>query len=170
MAPVVRDNRGVGIAGELLVGLAIAIGLAGIVVPLLPGTVLIGLALLVWAIVERTTTAWAVFGAGVALLVVTGVVKYTWPGRRLRDAGVPGRSIVVGGLLGIVGFFVVPAVGLFIGFLLGTYLSEVQRLRGPRQAWPSTVHATKAVGLSMLIELFGALCAAALWLAAVVAT
>lgn len=159
-----------GIGGELLVGLAIAIGLAGIVVPILPGTVLIAIALLVWAIVERTTTAWAVFGIGLALLVITGVVKYTWPGRRLRDAGVPGRSIVVGGMLGIVGFFVVPVVGLFLGFLLGTYLSEVQRLRGPKQAWPSTVHATKAVGLSMLIELFGALCAAALWLAAVVAT
>ncbi|MCX5041975.1 DUF456 domain-containing protein [Aldersonia sp. NBC_00410] len=158
------------VGGELLVGLAILIGLAGIVVPIVPGTVLIAAALLVWAIVVGTATAWTVVGVGLALLVVSGVVKYTWPGRRLRDAGVPNRSIIVGGLLGIVGFFVVPVVGLFLGFLLGTYLSEVQRLRGLGPAWPATVHATKAVGLSMLVELFGALAAAGIWLAAVLAS
>jgi uncharacterized protein len=154
---------------ELLVGLAILIGLIGVVVPILPGTVLIAAALLVWAIVVGTATAWTVFGVGLAFLVLTGVVKYTWPGRRLRDAGVPNRSIIVGGLLGIVGFFVVPVVGLILGFLLGAYLSEAQRLRGLRPAWPATVHATKAVGLSILVELFGALCASGLWLAVVIA-
>lgn len=156
-------------AGELLVGIVIAIGLVGIVVPVLPGTVLIAGALLVWAIAEGTPLAWGVFAGGLVLLLVTGVVKYTWPGRRLRDAGVPTRSIVLGGLLGIVGFFVVPVVGLVLGFLLGTYLSELQRLRSPRAGWASTVHATKAVGLSILVELFGALCASGLWLAAVLA-
>lgn len=33
----------------------------------------------------------------------------------------------------------------------------------PRQAWPSTVHALKAVGLSTLIELTAALGIAAVW-------
>ncbi|MFF0815063.1 DUF456 domain-containing protein [Rhodococcus sp. NPDC003318] len=153
--------------GEVLVGLAIAVGLVGVVLPILPGTLLVLGAIGVWAVVENTGTGWAVFGAAAVLLVISGVVKYTWPGRRMRDAGVPKRSIVIGALVGIVGFFVIPVIGLLIGFLLGTYLSEAQRHRSHREAWRATVHATKAVGLSVLVELLGALLAAAVWLGAV---
>lgn len=160
----------VSVGAEILVGLAILVGLVGIVLPILPGSLLILGAIAVWAIVEGTSTAWAVFGVAAVLLVISGVVKYTWPGQRLRDAGVPNRSLVIGGLLGIVGFFVIPVVGLFVGFLLGTYLSEAQRHRTHRDAWRATVHATKAVGLSILVELLGALLASGVWLAAVILT
>lgn len=154
-------------AGELLVGLAIVVGLIGVVVPVLPGVLLILAAIGVWAFLTATTTAWTVFGVAAAVLVVSGVVKYLWPGRRLRDAGVPTRSIVVGGVVGIVGFVVVPVVGLFLGFPLGVFLAELPRSRTAGSAWRSAVHATKAVGLSILVELFGALLAAGTWLLAV---
>lgn len=154
--------------GELLVGLAIAIGLVGIVVPILPGTTLILAAIAVWAFVTGGTAAWVTFGIAALLLVASGVVKYTWPGRRMKDAGIPTRSLVVGGLVGIVGFFVIPIVGLFIGFILGTYVAELPRHRSAAGAWTSTVHATKAAGLSILVELFGALLAAGVWLGAAV--
>lgn len=153
--------------GELLVGLAIAVGLIGIVVPILPGTALIFAAVLVWAIMTGGTTAWVVFGVVAALLVVSGIVKYTWPGGRMRTAGVPNRSLAVGGILGIVGFFVLPVVGLFLGFIAGTYVAEHYRLREHTRAWTSTWHACKAVGLSILVELFGALVASAVWFGAV---
>lgn len=153
---------------EVLIGLAIVVGLVGIVVPILPGALLVLGAIAVWAVLEGTGTGWAVFAAAAVLLVVSGVVKYTWPGRKMRDAGVPKRSLVAGALLGIVGFFVIPIVGLLIGFLLGTYLAEVHRHRAHADAWRSTVHATKAVGLSILVELLGALLAAGIWLAAAI--
>ncbi|MEE2034758.1 DUF456 domain-containing protein [Rhodococcus chondri] len=153
---------------EVLVGLVIAVGLIGIVVPILPGTLLIFGAIAVWAFLTGGTVAWTVFGIATAALLLTAIVKYTWPGKRLQQAGVPNRSLVVGGLLGIIGFFVVPVIGLLLGFLLGMYLSEAQRHRTHSGAWRSTVQATKAVGLSILVELFGALVAAGLWLAAVV--
>ncbi|GAA4485825.1 DUF456 domain-containing protein [Rhodococcus olei] len=153
---------------EILVGLAIMVGLVGIVLPILPGTLLVLGAIGVWAVVEHTGTGWVVFGVAALLLVVSGVVKYTWPGRRMRDAGVPKRSLVIGALVGIVGFFVVPVIGLLLGFLLGTYLSEAQRHRTHAGAWRATVHATKAVGLSILMELLGALLAAGVWLGAVI--
>jgi hypothetical protein len=69
---------------------------------------------------------------------------------------------MVGGILGIAGFFVVPVVGLVIGFLLGVYLSETRRV-GRNLAWPSTVAAVKAVGLSVLVELVAALFATGVW-------
>lgn len=152
---------------EVLVGLVILIGLIGIVVPVLPGVILIFAAIGVWAFVVGTASAWTVFGVATALLVASGVVKYLWPGRRLKTAGVPTRSIVLGGVVGIVGFFVVPVVGLFLGFPLGVYLAELPRARTSGSAWQSTVHATKAVGLSILVELFGGLLAAGVWVVAV---
>jgi hypothetical protein len=118
---------------------------------------------LVWAAQDGSTVAWGVFGLAAVLLVVGALVKYTVPGRRLEAAGVPRRSLMAGGLVGIVGFFVVPVIGLFLGFMVGVYLAEALRL-DTRQAWPSTKHAVKAASLSILIELAAGLFAATVWL------
>ena len=148
---------------DLLVGLVILVGLVGILVPVLPGTILILGAVLVWSANQGATSAWMVFALVTTLLMVGAIVKYVVPGRGLRTAGVPNRSLVLGGLLGIIGFFVVPVVGLVLGFVLGVYLSELQRV-GHDQAWPSTVAAVKAAGLSILVELAAALVASGVWL------
>ena len=122
---------------------------------------------MVWALVERTFAAWLILGIATALTVMGTVVKFVWPGRRLRDAGIPGSSLVAGALLSIVGIFVVPLVGFIIGFILGIYLAERVRLGTRARAWPSTTAALKAAGLSILIELFSGLCIAGSWTAAV---
>jgi uncharacterized protein YqgC (DUF456 family) len=154
---------------DLLAGLAVLVGLVGIVVPVLPGTLLIAAAVLAWAVAVGGTEAWSYAAAALVLLTVGTVVKYAVPGRRLKASGVPTRSIVTGGLLGMAGFFVVPVVGLFLGFVLGVYLAELQRL-GREAAWPSTVAALKAVGLSILIELAAGLLAGCAWLVGAVVT
>lgn len=153
---------------DLLVGLAVLVGLVGIVVPVLPGSILILGAVLVWAAASATAVGWVVFALVTTLLVVGGIVKYAVPGRGLKTAGVPSRTLIAGGLLGIVGFFVIPVVGLVLGFVLGVYLSELQRV-GLDAAWPSTRAALRAAGLSLLIELAAGLLAAAAWLVGAVA-
>jgi uncharacterized protein len=147
---------------EVLVGLVILVGLAGVLVPVLPGTVLILVGVLVWATEDGSATAWVVFSIAVTLLAAGAVAKYLLPGRRLKASGVPRRSMLLGGLLGVVGFFMVPVIGLLLGFVLGVYLSEHQRV-GPALAWPSTKAALRAVGASMLIELAAALLASTTW-------
>lgn len=147
---------------DLLVALVIAVGLVGIVVPVLPGSLLVWAAIAVWATEVGSSTGWTVLAIATALLLVGGVVKYTVPGRRLRTAGVPTSTLWLGGLLGVVGFFVVPVLGLFLGFVLGVYLGERRRL-GAGLARSSTVHALRAVGLSLLIELAAAVLAAGTW-------
>ena len=154
---------------ETLVGLAVLVGLVGIVVPVLPGTVLILGAVLVWAIEDGSAAAWGVFSVAATLLVVGAVVKYAVPGRRLKATGVPQRTLLLGGALGVVGFFVVPVVGLVLGFVLGVYLAEAQRV-SKDSAWPSTKHALRAVGLSMLIELAAGMLAALTWFVGAVVT
>lgn len=147
---------------ELLVGLVILVGLVGIVVPVLPGSILILGAVLVWTVSDGSGTAWTVFAVATTVLVLGAIVKYVIPGRGLRSAGVPNHTIMLGGLLGIVGFFVIPVIGLVIGFVLGVYLSEVRRV-GRHLAWPSTVAAMKAVGLSIFVELVAGFLAAGVW-------
>ncbi len=147
---------------NVLVGIAIAVGLVGIVVPGLPGSLLVVGAILVWAIAVGTSTGWAVFGVAVSLILVGTVVKYALPGRRMKREGVPTSTLMLGALLGVVGFFVIPVVGIVVGFVLGIYLAELLRL-GPDRAGPATVSALKAVGVSILIEFLASLAAATTW-------
>jgi len=153
---------------SLLVALVIALGIVGILVPVLPGVLIVLAAIVVWGLVVEGTTAWlAVTAAGVCL-VASQVLKYLIPGRNLRGAGVPRTSLAIGAALGIVGFFVIPVVGLVIGFVVGVYAAERRRLKDKTLARAATVGAIRAVGLSILIELAGALLAAGIWLAAAI--
>jgi uncharacterized protein YqgC (DUF456 family) len=155
---------------EVLVAVAVAVGLAGVVVPFLPGSALVGAAILAWAVSTGGGTAWLVLAVALALLVAGTAVKYLVPGRRLGAAGVPSRSIVAGGILAVAGFFLLPVVGLVAGFLLGVFLAEWHRLGDPAGARRSTWQAVRAVGLGILVELGFGLAAAAVWVVGVFAT
>ncbi len=155
-------------ATVVLCGVLVVVGLFGIVVPVVPGTVLVLLGILIWASEEATATAWSVFALAAACLAVGMIVKYAVPGRRLR-AAVPTSTLVVGGLAAVVGFFVIPLVGALVGFPLGIYVAERARV-GAAGAWPSTTAALRAVGFSIMIELAAALVATAVWVGALVAT
>ena len=74
---------------------------------------------------------------------------------------------MVGGLFAIVGFFVIPVVGMLVGFPIGVYAAERVRVGGAG-AWPSTRAALRALAHSILIELVAALLATAVWITGVV--
>ena len=152
---------------ELLVGLAIVVGLVGIVIPVLPGSILIGLAVLVWAVVTGTQAAWLVFALCAVLLAGAAFVTWIITTKRTLAAGVPQSSLVLAGLAGIVGFFVVPVIGLLLFFPAGLFAAEYVRQRDAALARRSALVALKATGIGMLCELALALLAAAAWLVAV---
>lgn len=153
---------------DLACGLAILIGLMGIVVPVLPGTILMLVALVVWAAEDGGRLAWTVAIVGALVLVVGQVVKYAIPGKKLK-ATVPTSTLLVGGVAAVAGFFVIPIVGALAGFPLGVYVAERHRL-GTQGAWPSTKAALRAIGVSILIEFLAGMVATAIWVAGVVAT
>ncbi|MFC6238203.1 DUF456 domain-containing protein [Longivirga aurantiaca] len=156
--------------GEWLVLLACLVGVVGTILPVLPGSVLVGGAIVVWAVVEGGATAWVTALLACAVLVVGYALTILIPGRQMTAAGIPTRTLVVGGLLGIAGFFVVPVVGLPLGFVLGVYLAERVRLPDHAAAWPSTVTAMKGTGLSVLIGLVAAVAATGIWASVAVMT
>ena len=158
-------------AVTVFAGLLIVIGVVGVVLPGMPGLVVVWAGVLVWAILSDGGPAkWTILGLATFLALLGMVAKYLLPHRSLRQTGVPTWSVLAGGVLAIVGFFLIPVVGLFLGFVVGIFLAEWVRLSRPELAWPSTKSALKAVGFSMLIELFFALIVAAVWIFGVVLT
>lgn len=150
---------------EVLIGLVILIGIAGTIVPILPGAFLVAGAVVVWAAMTGGAAAWAYAAGAVVIIVLGQVLKYLIPGKQLKATGVPNWVLVVGGLVGLVGFVVIPVVGLVLGFILGVLLAEAYRLRTFRDAWPTTLQAMKSAGWSVLIEFGSAVLAAAVWVA-----
>ena len=122
-----------------------------------------------WAADVGSRTGGPSSPACAAFLVLGAVVKYAVPGRRLKEAGIPTRRSCWAALLGVVGFFVVPVVGLSSA---SCWASTSPSCTGSDAPPPgrSTRHALKAVGLSILIELAAGLLAAATWLVGVAVT
>lgn len=148
---------------SVLAGLAILVGLVGIIVPVLPGLILIVAAITAWAFAVQDPVGWAVWGATVVLAAVGWTTQYLIPGRHMARAGVPPRTLAFGAVGAVIGFFVIPVAGLLVGFALGVVLAEVLRLRDLRAAWPSAVSALKAAAMSFGIELTTATVIAAVW-------
>ncbi|RNL59778.1 DUF456 domain-containing protein [Arthrobacter oryzae] len=156
----------------VICGVAIVVGVAGTVIPVLPGSILIGLSLLAWALWGGAgTTGWVVFGIGLVFVLAGMAAGAVLTGRKLKQHSIPGRSVLAGLVLGVAGMFVLPVVGLFVGFAAGLLLSELWRTRAVRKALASSWAALKATGLGIIAE-FGLACLAAstwligLWVAA----
>ncbi|QCB95193.1 DUF456 domain-containing protein [Cellulomonas shaoxiangyii] len=148
---------------DLLTGLLVLVGLVGVVVQVLPGALLVGGAVVLWGALQGTGVGWGVVAAAVLITVVTQVAKYLLAGRHLQRGGVPNRTLVWGGVAGVIGFFVVPVVGLPLFFVAAIYLAERLRLGEHDAAWRSTVRALQATGLTILVELAGALLVVGAW-------
>jgi uncharacterized protein YqgC (DUF456 family) len=153
-----------------LVGLVMVIGLAGVVVPGLPGTLLILAAGIGWAtFADRGAGSWVVVGVMSVLFVLGIVAKYVLPGRRLSGE-LPRSTILFGAAGALVGLVVLPPLGLLIGGVVGVYLAEARRVGPGAEARRSTVEVLKAIGVGILAELTAGVLMIATWLAGLALT
>ena len=142
-------------------------GVIGIVVPVLPGSILIVAGLLV-AGFALGGWAWLLIAPALVLVVAGAVSSYLLSDRTLRKREIPTRVIVLSFVGGVVGIFVVPVLGFLVGFVIALFLQEWLRLRDAKQALSTTWAGVKAVGLGMLIELTTGITAVLLFAAAIV--
>ncbi len=149
--------------GEVAVGLAILVGLVGIVVQALPGNALVIAAIGIWSWATGGA-AWWVFAAAAVVVALAETGQWLLAGRHLRKADVPFSTMALAGVAGIVGFFVIPVIGLFLFFPAAVFLLEWRR-RGDRSAaLAATKAAVQATGITILVQLAGGLLAAAIWI------
>lgn len=156
---------------ELLVAVMIVVGLVGIVIPLLPGIVLVWAGVLVWAIGGDGSDAvrWSVFALATAVAGAAIVLSTVLPGRRAAAAGAPRSLMWIVALGTLIGFFVIPVVGALVGGPIAAYVAELLRLRDAGAAWRSALAALKGFGIGVAIQLVAAVAIASTWAVAVVA-
>lgn len=149
----------------VLLGAVMLVGLAGVVVPVLPGTGLVLVAGIAWAalVVDGGVTRWLVVGVMAVLFTVGTVLKYALPGRQMKGS-LPRPTLLLAAVGAVVGFFLLPPLGLLVGGFVGVYLGETSRLGPGGDAWRSTLQVLRAVGLGMLAELGAAVLMVGIWL------
>lgn len=154
----------------VVVALIMLVGFIGIIVPVLPGLLVVWAAVLVWAVEAQTTAGWVVFGLATTLALSGFLLQYLLPGRRMARDGITMSTTLAGVALAVVGFFLIPVIGVFLGFVLGIYLAQRIKLGTHTAAWPSTRQALKAIALSVGIELMTGLAIAGTWVIGVIIT
>lgn len=152
------------VAGVLLVVAAV-----GTVYPVLPGSILAIVTLLVWAWIMGSAFAWVAAAVGVVLAAVGWSASAVLTGRTLKRQQVPKGSIVVAMVCAVIGMFLIPVVGIFVGFAVGLLASEYVRRRDLRTALRSSVEALKAQGIGIVVEFCFVCLAASVWAAGVAA-
>ncbi|MEU9120891.1 DUF456 domain-containing protein [Streptomyces sp. NPDC048506] len=153
----------------IAVGLVMLLGLIGVLVPGIPGPLIVWAGVLWWTVTEKSVLAWAVLIGATAVLLLNQALKWLLPTRDLRAAGAPYRTLFLAGAAGIAGFFVVPVIGGPLGAIGGLYLLERTRLGSHGDAWSSVRTVMRTIGLSVLIELMACLVVVGAWAGAVLA-
>lgn len=160
------EREVIAVSGLELFGVALvmAVGLVGVLIPVLPGLVIVWGAGVWWTIADGGGAGhWLVLAVMSGLFVIGSLAKFVLPGRAASEAGAPFGTLFVGAVCAIVGFFVVPVVGLLLGGLAGIYLAELARLRDPARAAASTWAATLAFGIGVLVEVAAGLAMVLTW-------
>jgi uncharacterized protein YqgC (DUF456 family) len=157
-------------AQNALIALVMLVGTLGIVIPVLPGLLLVWGGALIWAIEQQSQTGWIVLGVATVAYAAGLAAQYLVPGRRMRAAGVGSWTMLIALGVGVVGFFVIPVVGGPIAFVAAVYGIERLRIRESGRAWEATKHALRAVLLNVGIELATAIAIMTTWLVGVYAS
>jgi len=151
----------------LVFGLAVAfmiVGLIGIAVPILPGTILIWLGVLAYALVEGFQAIdWLTFVVLTLIALITGTADIWLALLGAKTGGASFWALVYGMIGGIVGFFLfgalLPIVGnLFggiIGYALGILIGQYQKHRDWNLALKASFGGIVGWGIATVVQFAG---------------
>jgi uncharacterized protein YqgC (DUF456 family) len=132
---VMTMEEPVGTIVLVLTLMVMLVGLIGIVLPIIPGTILIFLAALIYALVEGfRVIGWPTLVV-LGLLALTATTADLWASSvGAKIGGASGWSVVVGLVGGLVGFIAFSLPGAMIGAVVGVLLTEIVRVGDWKQA------------------------------------
>lgn len=148
---------------SVIAGLLLVVAVAGTVYPVLPGSLLTILTLLGWAWMLGGPAAWTCAGVGIAVAAVGWSASAVLTGRSLKHQQIPRGTILVAVAAGIAGMFLIPVVGLFVGFGVGLLLAEYARRRDLASALRASAATLKSTGIGILVEFGCAALAGSIW-------
>ena len=152
--------------GIFLIGLAMVVGILGTIIPLLPGLPIVWGAALVYGVVAGFGVVGWISFAIITLLGIAGTVAgFVVPQRQVQGGGAPFSTTVVAIVGGIIGFFVIPVVGIVVGAVAGVLVAERVRTQSWELAWASTKRAVVGFGLGALVQMGAGVLMMATWVA-----
>lgn len=150
--------------GLVLIALIMLVGLLGVVLPFFPGLPIVWGAALAYGLVAGFSgVGWVAFVVITALMVAGMGLGFVLPHRRAASAGAPRTTVIVGLVLGVIGFFVIPVVGLPLGAIVGVLLAEKARTGDWATAWTATKAMVVGFGLGALVQLAAGLAMVGSW-------
>jgi uncharacterized protein YqgC (DUF456 family) len=148
---------------SVVAGLLLVVSVVGTVYPVLPGSLLTILTLLGWAWILGSPATWVCAGVGMALAAVGWSASAVLTGRSMKRQQIPRGTILVAVAAGIAGMFLIPVVGLFVGFGIGLLLAEYARRRDLASALRASAATLKSTGIGILVEFGCAALAGSVW-------
>ena len=149
-----------------IVAFVMAVGLLGTLLPFLPGLPLIWVSALGFGLLEGFETAGIAAMAAISVAGVAGIMAgVVLPARSLGASGAPRSTLVAGAVGGLVGFFLIPVVGLVIGAILGVLIAEYNRTNEWTVAWVTTRAVVVGFGLGVAAQLLAGIVMIAIWVA-----
>ena len=134
------------------------IGIVGIIVPIIPGMILVWLSALVFVLFTGfEVLPLSAFAIITLIAAITGTADFWLSVWGAKKGGASKRSLLWGIAGSIVGTFVLPLIGTIIGYAVGILLSEYQQRADWEAAFRASVGGVAGWGLATAVQLVGAL-------------
>jgi uncharacterized protein YqgC (DUF456 family) len=138
----------------VVAALAMVAGLLGVVVPVLPGLLLIwGAALVYGLLVGFGTVGWIVITVLTVLAAISVIKGFIIPRRAAVRSGASPWAQFGAFVGGVLGFFLIPVLGVILGALGGLLAVELMLKGNWNDAWTATIGTARGFGVSALIDL-----------------
>ena len=146
------------------------VGLAGLLIPIFPGLLVMWLATLFYALIEVSTQSitwfeWVLFALITLLMLAGSVVDNIIIARQVREKQVPWGSIIFGYLAGVIAsLFFTPLIGI-LAAPAGLFVAEFWRLRDHKVAFHSTRAWMTGWGITIAVRIAIGVVMIGLWMA-----
>jgi uncharacterized protein len=149
----------------IIFGLTVAfilIGIIGVVIPILPGILLVWLSVLIYAIIEGFNSIDAVtFGFITLIAIVAGTADIWMTLFGAKTGGASIRSMIYGVIGAVVGFIILGAIapiigslfGGILGYSAGVLLGQYQKQRDWKLAFKASLGGLAGWGVATIIQL-----------------
>jgi uncharacterized protein len=143
------------------------VGLFGLLIPVLPGLVIIWVAALGYGIYAGFgTLGWVMFGIMTVLMLVGSFVDNILMGTKAYKQGAAWWAILIALVAAIVGTFLIPipVIGGVFSALLALFLVEWARRKNAKEAWKATLGMLEGCGWAVVIRFIIGLVMIGLWM------
>jgi uncharacterized protein YqgC (DUF456 family) len=153
------------VAVYVLIALILLVGAVTLVIPVLPGLVIIWAATLLYGLVTGFTLPGIILFALITLIMLAGtIIDYLVVGASVRQTGTSWLAIGLALLAGILGTIFLPPLGGLLAALMVLFLVELIRLKDWRKALQSARGMILGLGWSTLARIGFGLTMILLWL------